>query len=182
LRPAKETAVKEGTMPGVASIYEFLRGARVPYTVVPHRPAYTAQEEAAATHVPGRDWAKVVICVVDGEAVQAVVPAPLTVNLDRLLELARGTRIRLASEDELAELFPDCEEGAMPPFGPIYGQTVFVDVALAAEAEIVFNAGTHTEAIAMRWADFVMCVRPVVGAFAEPPADHVGEFRLSFRE
>jgi len=85
---------------GVSSIHEFLREAHVPYKVVPHRPAFTAQEEAAATHVPGRDWAKVVICFVDGEPIEAVLPAPLTVNLDRLLELAGGSEIRLAQEED----------------------------------------------------------------------------------
>ena len=169
-------------MPSTSAIHEFLRGAHVPYSIVPHRPAFTAQEEAAATHIPGRDWAKVVICFVDDQPVEAVVPAPQTVNLARLLDLAGGQRIRLAEEHELRRLFPDCEPGAMPPFGPLYGQTVFVDVAIAAEPRIVFNAGTHTEALAIRWADFARSIRPIVGRFAEPPIDRVGEFRLSFRE
>ena len=154
-------------MPGIATIHEFLREAHVPYTVVPHRPAFTAQEEAAATHVPGREWAKVVVCIIDGEPVEAVVPAPLFVNLDRLLELAGGHAIRLAHEDELRHLFPDCEIGAMPPFGALYGQTVYVDAVLALEPEIVFNAGTHRDAIAMRWNDFVKMVNPIVGRFAD---------------
>jgi Ala-tRNA(Pro) deacylase len=154
-------------MPGIAMIQEFLRSAHIPYTVVPHRPAFTAQEEAAATHVPGRDWAKVVACFIDGEPVEAVVPAPAVVNLDRLLELAGGREIRVADEGELQRLFPDCEVGAMPPFGPLYGHTVFVDAVLALESEIVFNAGTHREAMAMRWNDFVKMVNPIVGRFAE---------------
>jgi Ala-tRNA(Pro) deacylase len=166
-------------MSGTSSIHAFLHEAHVPYTVVPHKPAFTAQEEAAATHVPGRDWAKVVICFVDGAPIEAMLPAPMTVNLDRLLELAGGDKIRLAREEELRELFPECEPGAMPPFGPLYRQSVFADVALAAEPEIVFNAGTHTEAIRMRWADFAASVRPIVGKFAEPPLDQIGEFRLS---
>jgi Ala-tRNA(Pro) deacylase len=169
-------------MSRIATIHEFLHGAQVPYTVVPHRPAFTAQDEAAATHVPGRDWAKVVVCVVDGEPVEAVVPAPLIVNLDRLLELAGGDMIRLADEEELRRLFPDCEIGAMPPLGPLYGQMVFVDAALAAEPEIVFNAGTHRDAIAVRWTDFVKMVRPIVGKFAERPLDRVAEYRLSYWE
>jgi Ala-tRNA(Pro) deacylase len=133
-------------MSGTAPIHEFLRAAHIPYTVVPHRPAFTAQEEAAATHVPGGDWAKVVACFIDGEPVEAVIPAPALVNLDRLLDLAGGREIRLAGEGELQRLFPDCEVGAMPPFGPLYGHTVFVDAVLALEPEIVFNAGTHREA------------------------------------
>ena len=158
-------------MPGASAIHEFLREAHVPYTVVPHRAAFTAQEEAAATHVAGWDWAKVVICVVDGEPIEAVLSAPLTVNLDRLLELAGGSEIPLAQEEELRRIFPGCEPGAMPPLGPLYGQSVFVDVSLAAEPEIVFNAGTHTEAIRMRWADFAASVRPIVGTFAERRLD-----------
>jgi Ala-tRNA(Pro) deacylase len=154
-------------MSGIATIHEFLHEAHVPYTVVPHRPAFTAEEEAAATHVPGRDWAKVVVCIIDGEPVEAVVPAPLRVNLDQLLELAGGQIIRLAEEVELWEMFPDCEIGAMPPFGPLYGQTVYVDARLAAEPEIVFNGGTHREAMQMRWTDFVKMVNPIVGKFAE---------------
>jgi Ala-tRNA(Pro) deacylase len=169
-------------MPGTAAIHEFLREAHVPYAVVPHRPAFTAQEEAAATHIPGRDWAKVVVCVIDGEPVEAVVPAPSLVNLDQLLELAGGKVIRLADEAELRRLFPECEVGAMPPLGPLYGQTVFVDAVIALEPEIVFNAGTHRDAIAMRWTDFVKMVNPIVGKFADPAHDRVAAYRLSYRE
>jgi Ala-tRNA(Pro) deacylase len=157
-------------MPGIATIHEFLREAHVPYTVVPHRPAFTAEDEAAVAKVPRREWAKVVICIVDGTPVEAVVPASSFVNLERLLELSGGSVVRLAEEQELRDLFPACELGAMPPLGPLYGQTVFVDAALAAEPTIVFNAGTHRDAIAMRWTDFVKLVNPVVGKFAEPLA------------
>jgi Ala-tRNA(Pro) deacylase len=169
-------------MPGMSTIHEFLREAHVPYTVVPHRPAYTAQDEAAATHVPGRDWAKVVVCFIDAQPVEAVVPAPSMVNLDNLLDLAGGSEIRVADEDELHRLFPGCEVGAMPPFGPLYGQTVYVDAALALERDIVFNAGTHREAIAMRWNDFVKMVNPIVGRFAEAADDYAAEYGLSYRQ
>jgi len=87
--------------------------------------------------------AKVVICFVDDEPIEAVLPAPLTVNLARLVDLAGGRQIRLAEEHELGRLFPDCEADAVPPFGPRYRQSVFVDVTLAAEPEIVFNVGTQ---------------------------------------
>lgn len=169
-------------MPGTLPIHEFLQQAHVPYAVMPHWPAFTAQEEAAVTHVPGRNWAKVVVCFIDGEPVEAVVPAPALVDLGRLLELAGGAAIRLATEDELARLFPSCEPGAMPPFGPLYGQPVFVDVGLATEPEIAFNAGTHTDAIAMRWRDFVKAVKPIVGRFALAPRADAAAFRLSYRE
>ena len=150
-----------------ASVQEFLRQANVEYTVFPHLPAYTAQDEAAVTHIPGRDWAKAVICFADGEPIQAVVPADLVVNFDRLATLAGAETIRLAREEELAWLFPDCERGAMPPLGPLYKQRVFVDDRLAAEKQIVFNAGTHADAVRMRYADFAVIARPVVGSFAE---------------
>src|SRR5579862_2526352 len=125
-------------MRSMSSIHEFLRHAHVPYTVVPHRPAFTAQEGTTAAHVPGRDWAKVVICIVDGEPIEAVLPAPSIVNLDRLRELSGGSEIRLAHEEELQRLVPGFQPGAVPSFGPLDGPAVFVDVALAAEPEIVF--------------------------------------------
>jgi Ala-tRNA(Pro) deacylase len=156
-------------MTGTTAIHEFLRAAHVPYSILPHRPAFSAPEGAAAAGVPGRVWAKVVVGIVNGEPVQAVVAAPSSVNLDRLLDLAGGTNIRLAEQEELRRLYPGCEPGAMPPFGPLYGQPVFVDVALALEPEIVFNAGTHGEAMAMRWPDFASVVSPIVGQFAQPP-------------
>jgi Ala-tRNA(Pro) deacylase len=149
-----------------ATIQEFLRAAHVPYAVVRHQLAFTAREEAAATHVPERDWAKVVVCFVDGKPVEAVVPAHSEVNLEQLLELAGGALIRLAEEHELRELFPDCEIGAMPPFGPLYGHTVYADALLALEREIAFNAGTHRDSMVMRWTDFVKMVNPIVGRFA----------------
>ncbi|MBI3403047.1 MAG: YbaK/EbsC family protein [Acidobacteria bacterium] len=151
-----------------ASVQEFLRRANVAYTVFPHPPAFTAQEEAAVTHVPGRDWAKTVICFADGQPIQAVVPADLAVNLDALAVLAGAATIRLAREDELDWLFPDCERGAMPPLGPLYRQSVFVEEALADEDRIVFNAGTHGDAIVMRYEDFVALTRPIVGRFGQP--------------
>jgi Ala-tRNA(Pro) deacylase len=169
-------------MARTSAIHEFLREAHVPYAVVPHPPAFTARAEAAATHVPGRDWAKVVVCFVDGEPIEAVIPAPSMVNLDRLLELTGGSEIRLAEEDELRRLFPGCDQGAMPPLGPVYGHMVFADVSLAAEPEIVFSAGTHIDAIAMRWADFSRTVKPIVGKFAGLPTDRVPQYHLSSRE
>ncbi len=151
------------------SVQEFLRRSNVPYSVFHHMPAYSAQEEAAVTHVPGRDWAKAVVCFADGEPIQAVVPADRDVDLERLADLARAGDIRLAHESELDWLFPDCEHGAMPPFGPLYKQRVFVDVSLSQENNIVFNGGTHADAIVMRFDDFALIAKPVVGEFAERP-------------
>jgi Ala-tRNA(Pro) deacylase len=149
------------------TVQEFLRQGNVAYTVFPHAPAFTAQEEAAVTHVPGRNWAKAVVCFADGEPVQAVVPADREVDLGRLADLARAQDMRLADESELRWLYPDCELGAMPPLGPLYRQAVFVDEALTMDDEIVFNAGTHSDAICMRYGDFAAIARPTVGRFAE---------------
>lgn len=149
-----------------ASVQEFLRRANVAYSVLPHPPAFTAQDEAALTDTPDRDWAKAVVCFADGEPIQAVVPADRVVDLHRLRMLTGAETIRLAREDELGWLFPDCECGAMPPFGPLYKQRVFVDTTLAAEDLIVFNAGTHADAVCMRFVDFAAIAKPVVGQFA----------------
>ena len=148
------------------TVQEFLRRGNVAYAVFQHLPAFTAQEEAAVTHVPGRDWAKAVVCFADGEPIQAVVAADREVDLERLRRLAGAEEVRLASEAELDWLYPDCERGAMPPFGPLYRQRVFVDEGLTREQEIVFNGGTHTDAICMRYDDFAALTWPVVGRFA----------------
>jgi len=149
------------------TVQEFLRQGNVAYTVFPHPPAFTAQEEAAVTHVPGRNWAKAVVCFADGAPVQAVVPADREVDLERLADLAKAQDMRLADESELRWLYPDCELGAMPPLGPLYRQAVFVDEALTMDDEIVFNAGTHSDAVCMRYGDFAAIARPIVGRFAE---------------
>ena len=152
-----------------ATVQEFLRRGGVAYTVFKHLPAFTAQEEAAITHVPGRDWAKVVVCFADGQPVQAVVAADREVDLDQLLMLIGAADVRLATEAELDWLYPDCVRGAMPPFGPLYRQRVYVDEALTREDEIVFNGGSHIDAICMRYGDFAQLATPIVGRFAVRP-------------
>lgn len=152
------------------SLVDFLKDARVPYTTFRHRVAFTAQEEAQVSHVPGRSWAKVVVCFADRDPILAVLPADLKIDLEELRALAGTSSLRLAHEQELAELYPDCETGAMPPFGSPYGQRVFADRSLVGDPEMVFNAGTHTDAIRMHWGDFADVAHPVVGAFAHPRA------------
>ena len=151
------------------NVQEFLRQSSVAYSVFPHAPAFSAQEEAAVTHISGRDWAKPVVFFADGEPIQAVVPADLIVDVDQLLALTGAERIRLATEEELSALYPDCEPGAMPPLGPLYNQPVFIDIALAAEPQVVFNGGTHADAVCMRYDDFAAVAKPVVGSFAMRP-------------
>jgi Ala-tRNA(Pro) deacylase len=147
------------------SIEHFLGDQHVSYSVLHHRPAYTAQEEAAITHVPGRQWAKSVAFVADDRPILVVVPASSFVDVDRLRSVTGALEIRLASEREFERMYPDCEMGAMPPFGPLYGQPVFVDRSLAACDEIVFNAGSHSDAIRVKYDDFTRVVQPTVGDF-----------------
>lgn len=150
------------------SIQEFLRQADVGYTVLPHPRAYTAKQEAAVALVPERFWAKVVTCFADGEPIQAVVPADCDVDFDRLANVIGVPHVRMANEDELDWLYPDCETGAMPPFGPLYRQLVYVDARLADDEQISFNAGTFANAVGMRFADFVKLTHPTIGRFARP--------------
>jgi Ala-tRNA(Pro) deacylase len=152
------------------SVEGFLKRSGVDYRIVTHPLAFTAQEEAALSHVPGREWAKTVVCLADGEPIQAVLPAHLAIDVDRLRALAGVHTVRLAEESEFEGLYPGCERGAMPPLGPLYGQRVFVDRILTADEEITFNGGTHTDAVRMRYADFARLTHPVVGEFAHRPA------------
>jgi len=152
-------------MPIPRSVEKFLGDQHVAYSVLHHPPAYTAQEEASVAHVPGRQWAKTVACFADDRPILAVVPAPSVVDLDRLREIAGAKKIRLAREREFEDLYPDCEIGAMPPLGPLYRQPVFVDQALAGAGDIVFEAGSHTDAVRVKYDDFVQAVRPTAGDF-----------------
>lgn len=151
-----------------ASISTYLQQHGVDFTVVEHPLAYTAQEEAAVTHVPGREWAKAVVCMVDDQPTLAVVPADRLVDLDRVRTVCGGKSVRLASEAELQPLYSDCEVGAMPPLGPLYKQPVLVDTSLTSDPEILFNAGSHREAIRMRYRDFEELVKPRVAQFGIP--------------
>jgi Ala-tRNA(Pro) deacylase len=149
-----------------ASIERFIRATGVAFTPIHHRVAFTAQEEAAATHVKGREWAKTVVCIADGKPVLVLLPAHYRVNLGALRSLVGARDVRLAAEHEFSALYPECETGAMAPFGSLYNQTVYVDDSLAADPEIVFHAGTHVDAIRMSYADFVRIARPISGRIA----------------
>ncbi len=145
---------------------EFLDSAKVEYTVLEHSPVYTAQEVAASAHVPGRKLAKTVMIKLDGEMAMAVLPASERVNFDRLKEATGAGKVELASEQEFKDRFPDCEVGALPPFGNLYEMEVIAAPSLAEEVEIAFCAGSHTELIRMSYADFKRLVKPKVMDFA----------------
>lgn len=144
----------------------FLNGRGVKYVTIAHSPAFTAEETAASAHISGRDFAKTVIVEIGGQLAMVVLPANRRIVLSDLREMLMDQDVRLATEDEFIERFPDCELGAMPPFGNLYGLPVYVAQSLADEPEIVFNAGTHREVIKMSFTDFADLVQPTVLDFA----------------
>ena len=140
----------------------YLDEGEVNYHVLKHHQRFTSPEIAQALHVPGRMLAKVVIVTVGDRQMMAVLDANTQVDLHAFARAAGGTEARLATEEELHAIFPDCEVGAMPPFGNLYDLPVFVDRALTKDKEIVFEAGNHREAIKLRYADFERLVKPKV--------------------
>ena len=143
----------------------YLDRERVHYDVLSHPEAFRALAIAQTLHTPGKEMAKVVIVKVQERFVMTVLPASWNVDLHRLRTVFATHRVRLATEDEIIGLFPDCELGAMPPFGNLYGLPVYVDQSLTEDEEIVFQAGTHLDAIRMRYWDFASLAFPVVEEF-----------------
>jgi Ala-tRNA(Pro) deacylase len=152
-----------------ARLAEVLKRERLPYTVFRHPPAFTALEQAQASHIRGQCAAKVVICMADDKPIQAIVPAHYRVDLERLRRLAGAFSIRLALEEEIAAIYPEFEVGAAPPVGTIYGHRVFVDECFVGEPEMVFDAGSHTVSVCMHFSDYADMVKPVIGVFGIRP-------------
>ncbi len=150
----------------IEKLKAFLDESRVKYVIIRHSPAFTAQEIAASAHVPGRELAKTVMVVVDGKMAMAVLPASYQVELGLLRETSGAESVELAKEDDFTRLFPDCEVGAMPPFGRLYGMETFVADKLTEDEEIVFNAGNHTELLRLAYKDYARLVEPRVLTFA----------------
>lgn len=150
-----------------AQIRDFLDLNKVAYTFCTHSPAYTAQGLAHAQHVSGKELAKVVMVVADDRVIMTVLPGSHRVSLDRLTQTLGAKSVRLATEEEFRGLFPNCELGAMPPFGNLYGLDVWTDESLRTHPTIVFNAGSHIETITMSYADFERLARPKVASFGE---------------
>ncbi len=139
----------------------------VKYVTIRHSPAFTTQEVAESAHIPGRIMAKTVMVEIDGELAMTVIPSNHRVVMDDLCSLTGTEDVRLAREEEFEHIFPDCEPGAMPPFGNLYDLSVYVSPDLADESEIAFNAGTHTEVIRMLFHDFDLLVHPTVARFTD---------------
>src|SRR5262249_5850645 len=149
-----------------AAISDYLDRHHAHYWLVSHPTAYTAQEEGAAAHLPGHGSAKTVVCFADDQPILAVVPAPFAVDLNRLQHTLHAQSVRLAKENEFASFDQDCEVGAMPPLGPLYGQRVYVDRRLTADPEVSFSAGSHREAIRMPYREFERLAQPTIAEFA----------------
>ena len=146
----------------VSLLADYLKDNQVRYLTIYHSPAFTAQEIAEKTHISGKEFAKTVMVKVDGLLNMIVVPATKNVNLIEIKELTKGEKVELATEGDFARYFPDCEVGAMPPFGNLYGIPVYVSKDIAKDKEITFNAGTHSEVIRLSYNDFQKLVHPKV--------------------
>ena len=154
----------------LSKLRKFLDSHHIKYMVISHSLAYTAQGIAALTHVSGKKLAKTVIVKIDGILAMAVVPASLHVDFDRLRSLTGAQTVEIASEQEFKDAFPDCETGAMPPFGNLYDMAVYADASLAENEEITFSAGTHRELVRMYWLDMVRLVNPLIADLTYRPA------------
>jgi Ala-tRNA(Pro) deacylase len=147
-------------------LQDYLRENRVPFEAQHHPRAVTAQEVAASEHIPGKMLAKTVMVLADGELVMLALPAPYQVDLEKAAAVLGVKEARLAREEEFEDTFPDCEVGAMPPFGNLYGVPVFVEETLAEDETIAFRSGTHTDTMSVSYADFERLVEPTIAEFA----------------
>jgi Ala-tRNA(Pro) deacylase len=144
---------------------EMLTNRHIPFERLPHRSAYTANRIAQLLHVPGKEMAKTVLLRADGRYVLAVLPATHHVDLDQLRQRLAAQQVEMASEEEMDRLFPDCERGAIPPFGSLYNLQTVVDDSLAEDDKIVFEAQDHENAIRMAFRDFETVEHPTRARF-----------------
>ena len=147
-------------------VIEFLDNSSVKYQLTRHRPTFTAQQMAAEEHVPGMTVAKPVVVQADDDYYMCVLPACCKIDLDKLKQLLNVKKLTLATEDQMAKLFTDCELGAEPPFGHLYGLTTIMDQTLQADEYIVFQAGTHDKAVKIAMADYRALAEPKVMNFS----------------
>ncbi|HTY38032.1 MAG TPA: YbaK/EbsC family protein [Bacteroidota bacterium] len=154
-------------MAKISDLLRYLQSNKVDFQVLEHDPAFSAHDVAATTHVPESEMAKAILIRIDGHAWMAVLRADQRINEQMVRRVFGAKTVHLAHEDDLGMLFPDCQIGAMPPFGNLYGLPVLVEECLAGDEEIVFNACTHTKAIRMMFKDFKRLAKPVITSFAD---------------
>ncbi|MDA3952045.1 MAG: YbaK/EbsC family protein [Bacteroidales bacterium] len=146
----------------IKKVKDYLNSNDIKYVIISHSPAYTSMEVAASAHVCGHDLAKTVMVKIDGKMTMVVLPASYKIDFGLLKELTGTNNVELAEEDEFKVMFPNCEVGAMPPFGNLYNMEVFVSETLTMDIEIAFAAGFHNELIKMTYKDFKNLVNPIV--------------------
>lgn len=147
-------------------IQDYLQGQRVWFETLLHAPVPSASKFAQSLHIPGRLVAKAVLLKARARFVLAVLPATSRIDMARLSEVLSEPDLELASEDEVMTIFGDCERGALPPFGRLYGLTTVVDASLAGGAEVVFMANMRHEAVRMRYRDYEEIENPIRARFA----------------
>lgn len=148
-------------------IKTYLDKNKIKYSTMKHKEAFTAQEIAAAQHIPGKQVVKTVLVKADDKYILAVLPAVHMVNFDSLKKVLKAKKVSLASEDDISKLIPDFEVGAMPPFGNMFDLPVYADSLLKEDKDIVFNAGSHTDMIKIKYKDFEKLANPVIGEFGK---------------
>jgi Ala-tRNA(Pro) deacylase len=153
-------------MPIPRDVRSFLKDHHIQYRSLYHPSTYTAQQLAHVEHIKGQKIAKSVLLKAGDEFVLAVLPAAYKVDFTEMKKVLGKNELRLGTETEMRQLFPDCEIGAIPPLGNLYGIKVFVDESLRANDEIVFSVGTHREALQLKYHDFEEAVKPIVARFA----------------
>jgi len=156
-------------MPILIRLKELFDEAKVSYEVYNHPLAYTAQEIAARQHFSGKEMAKVVMIEVDDRLIMGVIPGSQKINLNTVKASLGAKQARLATEDEFISRFPECEVGAMPPFGHLFGLPVFVDPALEKDDVIYFNAGNHVQTVRLSYKDFARLVKPQIARLVAAP-------------
>ncbi len=155
-------------MAKMSDLLKYLNLTGVQYQVLTHVPAFSAHSVALATHVPDQELAKTLLLRADEQYWMAVLRADCQLDQKLVKHALEVKHVSLATEEELSVFFPDCEVGAMPPFGKLYALPVIVDKSLASDEEIVFNACSHTESIKMKYADYARIVRPITAEIAHP--------------
>ncbi|RLA63047.1 MAG: deacylase [Epsilonproteobacteria bacterium] len=146
---------------GAPKLMQYLNENNIQFETLEHPTAYTAQEIAQKSHIKGKDIAKTVMVKIDGEIAMAVLPSNDMLDIDLLQKACGGGKVDLIKENEFKDNFSDCELGAMPPFGNLYHMKVWVDVDLAKDEKIAFNAGNHHELCLISYSDFEKLVSPI---------------------
>ena len=159
----------------VKKLKTFLDENDIKYVTIKHSRAYTSQEIAALAHISGKELAKTVLINVEGKMIMTVLPASYQIDFENLKDIFGTRKVSLAAEPEFKYRFPDCEIGAMPPFGNLYDMEVYVAESLSEDKEIAFNAGSHTELIKLNYEDFERLVQPRILRFSKKIVSFPGD-------